>query len=96
MQKVKVLHNQSLLDLGIQAGGNVQVAFDIAMKNNISLTDLLMPNMELNLPDSQYVNKDIQGYYDRNQIKPATKEHILIYSALGIGEMTIGSTFIIG
>ena len=37
--QVVVLHNQSLLDLALQHTGTIESIFELAMLNNLSITD---------------------------------------------------------
>jgi len=91
---VKVLHNQSLLDLAIQHTGSVTNAFAIAVANNISVSSFLIAGTELLIPDVMK-DEDILNFYNSKQIKPATgtvKTPLPIERG-GIGYMQIGSTF---
>jgi hypothetical protein len=68
--EVKVLNNQSLFDLAIQAAGSVEAVFDIALANNVSTTDELTPGRALQIPE--VLNKQVANYYSTNGIRPAT------------------------
>lgn len=92
---VKVLHNQSLLDLAIQHTGSVANAFAIAVANNISVTSFLIAGTELLIPENVLKDEDILNFYNSKQIKPATgtvKTPLPIERG-GIGYMQIRSTF---
>ncbi|MFC0344059.1 hypothetical protein [Epilithonimonas hispanica] len=67
-----VLHNQSLLDFAIQHTGSAQNAFEIAMANNMSLTDQLTAGAELTVPGTVAMDLDIKNYYSSKAIQPAT------------------------
>lgn len=54
---MKVVANQSLFDVAIQENGNVFSVFEWALKNDISITDILLPGTELTPPDI-IVNQD--------------------------------------
>jgi LysM repeat protein len=73
--QVKALNNQSLLDIAIQEMGSAEAAFDIALANNIGVTDDLQVGQTLQIPQStnDYVRKQIVNYYKINNIKPATQ-----------------------
>lgn len=73
MTKIKVLHNQTLFDIAIQYFGTTQAVFDIAILNNISITENLTVGMELQLPEKDYGFNEIVKYFKSNNIKPATK-----------------------
>lgn len=70
----KVLNNQSLFDIAIQTLGSAEAAFDIALANNISITDDLEVGQTLQIPQAvtDYVRKQTVNYYKINDIKPAT------------------------
>ncbi|MDR2064396.1 MAG: hypothetical protein LBP85_01600 [Prevotellaceae bacterium] len=72
--EVKVLNNQSLFDIAIRELGSAEAAFDIALANNIGITDDLQPRQVLQIPQiqSDYVKKQTVDYYKINDIKPAT------------------------
>lgn len=70
---MKVLHNQSLLDLALQHTGSVENAFALAVTNGLSLTDDLAVGNWL-IADSQELNanKEILNYYQSKNVQPAT------------------------
>ena len=68
-RNIQTLEGQSLLDIAVQTAGSVEAAIEMAMVNDLSVTDDLEP-AELRTADIQ--NKSIAGYYERNSIKPAT------------------------
>jgi hypothetical protein len=70
--EIIVLHNQSLLDIAIQHTGSVFNAFEIAVANNIAISDDLIPGMLLVIPESIKKNNDILNYYASKKIQPAT------------------------
>ena len=98
MEKTTVTNRQSLLDVAVQWGGNAQSAFEIALQNNLSLTDDLHTGQKLILRPAPYDNKDIAVYYAAKGILPATAVTDNFISEIydpGIGEMIIEKTFII-
>ena len=74
MTKIKVLHNQTIFDIAIQYFGTVDAAFDIAMLNNISITDVLPISLELSLPETDYGFNEVVSYYKSNKVAPATAD----------------------
>ncbi|ATA75219.1 hypothetical protein [Capnocytophaga sp. H2931] len=73
--KVIVLHNQSLLDTCLQHTGTIESLFDLALANDLSVTDDLTAGQVLSLPLSEgegTKDKDILGYYTAKNIQPAT------------------------
>ncbi|WP_407512794.1 hypothetical protein [Elizabethkingia miricola] len=87
---VTVLHNQSLLDIAIQATGKAENAIFIAIANKISITDDLEPGIKLKSAIAND-NIDIRNYYSVKAIQPATdaKTNIIQYNE-GIGWWEIG------
>lgn len=71
-QSVNSIESQSVFDIAIQKYGTVEAAIDIAVANDISVTDALTPGTKLLLPDTAPVNADVLKYYETNVIKPAT------------------------
>lgn len=71
---VKILNNQSLLDIAIQATGSVENAFLIAKANSLAVDSYLVPGYELIIPNSVAFNRDILDYYTAKNVKPATDE----------------------
>ena len=69
---VKVIHNQSLLDIAIQEYGTIEAAFDLALANDLEVTDMLAPGMTLELPVSEYEDLEMARYFKSRNIHPAT------------------------
>lgn len=88
--------NQSLLDIAIQEGGNVLSVFDWALKNNISITQELLPGDELLLSDSLKNNKEVIQYFKGKNQTIASSNFPSTLPQKGIGHMKIASTFIVG
>ncbi|GIJ95156.1 hypothetical protein CAPN002_23740 [Capnocytophaga stomatis] len=70
--KVIVLHNQSLLDTCLQHTGIIESLFDLALANDISVTDDLKAGQEFEVPNNVEKDKDILNYYQAKSIQPAT------------------------
>jgi hypothetical protein len=68
--EIKVLNNQSLFDIALQAAGSIESVFDIAATNGIEITAELPTGMVLTIP--KVVNRRIVEYYRVNGIVPAT------------------------
>ncbi|MEA4916537.1 hypothetical protein [Proteiniphilum sp.] len=68
-RNVQTLEGQSVLDVAVQTAGSVEAAIEMAMVNDLSITDDFSPSK---LRTSDVQNKSIAQYYDRNAIKPAT------------------------
>lgn len=91
---VIVKNNQSVLDLGIQIAGALDAVFDLAIENDVSITDVLMVLSEFAPIKPQ--NREVVEYYINNNISPATG---FVGSPLvdlqGIGYWAIGIDFIV-
>lgn len=66
-----VLDRQTMLDMAVQVSGSVEAAFDLAVRNGLSITERLLPGMEL--LESEPVNRDIAIYYAAKRLQPATE-----------------------
>ncbi|MEI7486867.1 MAG: hypothetical protein WCJ72_05565 [Chryseobacterium sp.] len=95
MKTIKVLNNQSVLDISIQYTGSVFNAFAIAAANNLCITDNLVLGSTLNIPDSVEIDDFVLNYYILNEIEPATgiTDLSIIPTGKGIGWMQIENTF---
>ncbi|MFV0231794.1 hypothetical protein OBK30_01865 [Empedobacter falsenii] len=98
--QIKVLHNQTLLDISIYLFGTAVGAMSLAFANDISLTDDLEVGTVLNVPEnSDFGQRLIAEYFQNKSLKPATKIVGKILESIpvdfGIGEMIIEESFII-
>lgn len=92
--QVTVLHNQSLLDVCLQHTGSIEGVFELAMNNNLSITDDIQVGKILNLPEGITTDKDILNYYKAKNIQPATAIIEQTEEKLeGIGYWAIGVDF---
>ncbi|MEI8087096.1 MAG: hypothetical protein WCG93_12880 [Paludibacter sp.] len=67
---LKVLSGQTFFDLALQSSGNVEAAFELALLNELIVSDDLNAGHELTM--TAIVNKQIANYYTNKNIKPAT------------------------
>lgn len=72
--KVKILNNQSLLDVALQGTGNAQNAFLIAKENALSVTSYLVSGQELIIPVGIPFNREMLDFYQSKEVQPATDE----------------------
>lgn len=68
--EVKVLEDQSLFDLAVQACGSVESVFDVASLNGMAITDILIPGSAISVPD--FRNLSVSEYYRLRRLRPAT------------------------
>lgn len=94
--EVKVKDRQSLLDMAVQTSGSMEAAFDLAVRNGISLTDELKDDQVLNsvfIRDTEVVRRyKVQG------LCPATdlsEEEVTSISQEGINFMGIEIDFVV-
>jgi hypothetical protein len=90
-----VIYNQNLLDIAIQEYGDPCAAFDLALQNNINITDALPVGSAIELATSNHLNNDILQYYKRKRMNPATNVAGINNSNefQGIDYMQIDNTF---
>lgn len=70
---IKALHNQTLLDLAIYLFGTAEGALQIAIDNDISLTDDLVVGQVLNVSkNSDFGQRLVAEYFQKQKIYPAT------------------------
>lgn len=67
---IKVLSNQSLLDLAVQYCGAAEAALESAFANGRSITDDLEAGAELTTTD--IFDLSVFNYFQNNNLKPAT------------------------
>ena len=67
---ITVTSQQSTLDLALQHCGSLEAAFDLALLNNVSITDDLLDGQKLDIPAA--LSKDVTKYYAVHDIRPAT------------------------
>ncbi|MDB0600685.1 hypothetical protein PL373_05910 [Tenacibaculum maritimum] len=99
MSVVKVLNNQTLIDLSGQLTGSVVNAILIAQENNINITEELSPGQILQVPEEMIIDSTILHYYTINELEPATGltayHKDIIDGCQGIGCWTIDVDFIV-
>lgn len=90
---------QTWFDIAIQHTGSVMNAYAIAMANNQSVTSELRGGEILVIPDDVPLLKKELHYFESNNSIPATgitnRDLENINPVLGIGTMSIGTTFIV-
>jgi 2',3'-cyclic-nucleotide 2'-phosphodiesterase (5'-nucleotidase family) len=68
--EIKILNGQSLLDIAVQHAGAPEAAFDLALKNGLSITgELTAGNM---IEAVETANGNVAKYYAARNILPAT------------------------
>ena len=97
--KIIALHNQTLHDIAIRHCGSIDAVIDIAVLNNVSITDDLVPGHLLNLPTKDYAAQEVINFFELNQMEPATalteEQKALTEGKSGIGFWEIGNNFIV-
>ncbi len=86
---IAVEDRQSLFDLALQISGSIETAFELAMANDLSLTE------DLSVQDLKEVgsiaNAQVKAHYENNKITPATAIEGL--TETGINYMEIEFSF---
>ena len=96
--QIKILHNQTLLDIAIQQYGSATMAINLAIENNLSLTEVNEVGTPLIAPLKDNETRLIAEYFQNKGLKPATAINdldVVIPVDFGIGEMIIEESFII-
>lgn len=91
---IKILKGQSLFDIAIQSAGSIEHIFELAIENNISITESLDAGTQIIVPDNIELNSNVVSYYTRNSLKPATAIAKPMQLG-GIGYMAIEIDFIV-
>lgn len=95
MKKTIVRNNQTILDVCIEQTGSLESIFELALLNNISITEALENGQELNteLPVKEL---EIVQHYKSNDISPATGSTLYQISLLeGINYWMVQGDFIV-
>ncbi len=72
MRTITTLDRQTLFDIALQAYGRAEAAYDIALANDLVLSDTPAPGTILMLPNVERTDKAVVDYYALNGITPAT------------------------
>jgi hypothetical protein len=91
---VTVLSEQSLIDIAVQSTGSVESLFELALKNDSSVTEALVPGAGIEVGGASS-NKQVTAYYKAKGLKPATYSSREAESLSGIGNMAIEINFIV-
>ena len=95
---MKVQQGQNIIDMALMSCGRFEAAFDIAVANNLAITDDLSVGQELTIAGETNA-KSVQ-YYKANRLLPATgittdEVSVMADGGIGIGAWTIGSSFVV-
>jgi len=71
MRTITPLSGQSIVDVALMTCGTAEAAYDIALANNVDITDNVEGKL-LVIPLEVEKNKKTVEYYTINEIKPAT------------------------
>jgi len=92
LPSVKICPKQSLLDIAIQERGTLESTVELALLNDISITDALIPGNNLSTAVEAY-DIEIATFYKRKQLTPATAldaiDYMLILFEAGLFETGI-------
>ncbi|MDY3547365.1 hypothetical protein PG291_01955 [Riemerella anatipestifer] len=91
--QITALHNQTLLDVCLQHTGTIECVFELAMANDLSITDDVQAGAVLQLPEDIKKDRDIFNYYAAKGIQPATAITEVVEKCEGIGCWAIGIDF---
>ena len=91
---MKIKDNQSVFDIAIQHGGSLDSAFELSVKNNVSVSGTLTPGQSFE-GTSVTDRKTVDYLNERNSV-PASASASDVNRRGGIGYMSIGKDFKIG
>lgn len=96
MNEYQIYENQTLQDVAAHVYGRIDVAFDLAILNNLSITDSLPAGMIIKLVDMP-VNSFVKTALDGRNIIPAVDFNPEEFEniGIGIGSMIIETNFIV-
>ncbi len=90
-----IKQGQSFLDKVLEQTGSIENAFEMALANDLSITDVLIIGDVLK-PAGKIKNVIVSLFGENNEPATAlTASYIAENENFGIGKMAIGSTFII-
>ncbi|MEN5434084.1 hypothetical protein ABE545_10615 [Sphingobacterium faecium] len=72
MNTINIIENQTLFDLAVEQTGSVLSIIEMAMASGKSITDDLIPQEQVIVPESRYIIKDIVDYFKGKNYKIAT------------------------
>lgn len=84
--------NQSLFDIAAQEAGTIEAVFELAVQNNMAITDGFAPGITLNA-DNLPTDTTVLAYMKKHEIAPATVDDSKMWQ--GIGYWIIETDFII-
>jgi hypothetical protein len=94
MNDITVLNGQSLFDIALENSGSTLSAFEYALKNGISVTDLLQTGQKIAKPISEFENISVLDFFLQKNIATELQEQLFeIEIGLGIGTMIIENNF---
>lgn len=97
--QIIALNNQTLSDIAVRHCGTIEAVADIAILNNISITDNPAPGQIITLPNKDYGYQEVINYFRENKTDPATAltdEHTDTIAPLtGIDYWIIENDFIV-
>lgn len=70
MSKISTIAKQSLFDMANQECGSITAVFEMALANDISITDIIEPGTKIKVPSP--INPDIANYFKGKNKKIAT------------------------
>lgn len=91
MQTTNAKNKQTIVDIATEKAGDAGAALELALYNDLSLTEDLQTGASLNVEDVK--NSEVKNFFETALKSPATKEES--ETPTGIGFMKIGVDFTI-
>lgn len=96
MKVIKVLKNQTLVDIAMQELGDASGAITLAVMNGKKVTDFLDSGETIQVPDYDIEKRHLVNLFQDDSNKPASGDNLDIYgSKQGIGYWFIDNTFVV-
>ena len=95
MNNKTILNGQSLFDIALESNGSTLSAFEIALKNGISVTEILETGNSLLTHVSKYENRSVLNYFASRNIATELQVTFDDIESSGIGFMIIENNFIV-
>ena len=94
MKSVNSIKDQNLLDVAVEQNGNVLSTIDVALANDMSITDDAVVGQELSVPPTSEKKEDVVNYFEKKGHKVVTSREVGEFATLqGINVWALGIDF---
>lgn len=95
-KQITILENQRVIDIAMQELGDVEMIFDLALLNGVSVTDDLSAGTLFTVPDFDKTKRATVNLFLKKGVEPASADATITRPSLppgGIGFMQIANDF---